>query len=261
MQKKSLSILLLFILLITTITVEVQARTLNEILESGTLKVGTTGDYKPFSFDNNGTYEGFDIAVAESFANKLGVQLKLVPTSWRTLMADLTADKYDIGMSGITRTISRQKEARFSQGYVVFGKTPLVAAGQTDRFKSLADIDQAGVKIGVNPGGTNEKFVKNTIKNAEIVMFESNLAIPPAVAEGKVDVMITDSVEALYYSATNDKLAAPLADSPFTRSELGYPMSAQAERLQDTVNFMLDEMILKGEMDALKKKYLHMTQE
>ncbi|WP_148266988.1 transporter substrate-binding domain-containing protein [Pseudodesulfovibrio mercurii] len=237
-----------------------QARSFDDIVASGTLRVGTTGDYKPFSFDNNGTYEGFDIAVAQSFADRLGLKLELVKTTWKTLMADLKADKYDIGMSGITRTIARQKEARFSQGYVMFGKTILVNRDNVARFKSLADVDVKGVRIGVNPGGTNEKFVKANIRNAEVVMFESNLAIPPAVAVKKVDVMITDSVEALYYAATDANLSAPLADAPFTRAELGYLMPASAERLQDTVDFMMDQMILKGEMADLRQQYLHMTE-
>ncbi|WP_319582707.1 transporter substrate-binding domain-containing protein [uncultured Pseudodesulfovibrio sp.] len=236
------------------------ARGFDEIMASGTLKVGTTGDYKPFSFDNNGTYEGFDIAVAESFARQLGLKLELVKTTWKTLMADLKADKYDIGMSGITRNIARQKEARFSQGYVMFGKTILINKDNVIRFGTLADVDKKGVKIGVNPGGTNEKFVKANIKNAEVIMFESNLAIPTAVADKKVDVMITDSVEALYYAATNTRLAAPLAGDPFTRSELGYIMPASAERLQDTVDFMMDQMILTGEMHTLKAEYLHMAE-
>jgi cyclohexadienyl dehydratase len=238
----------------------VPARGFDEIVADGTLRVGTTGDYKPFSFDDKGSYEGFDIAVARSFAKQLGVKLKLVKTTWKTLMADLAADRYDIGMSGITRTIARQKEARFSQGYVMFGKTILVNKDDATRFASLADVDKKGVRIGVNPGGTNEKFVKANIKNAEVVMFESNLAIPQAVADKKVDVMITDSVEALYYAATDPRLAAPLAGNPFTRSELGYLMPASAERLQDTVNFMMDQMTLKGEMTALKMQYLHMTE-
>ena len=247
----------LFVCMLMAAASTAQARELEEILASGTLRVGTTGDYKPFSFDNSGTYEGFDIAVAKHFAARLGVKLELVKTSWPTLMKDLHADKYDIGMSGITRTISRQKEARFSKGYVLFGKTPLVATANVGRFTSLTDIDVKGVKIGVNPGGTNEKFVRANIKNAKIIMFESNLAIPLAVAEGEVDVMITDSVEALHYAAVNELLAAPLADTPFTRAELGYLMPAGSERLQDTVNFMMDQMILKGDMAALQKEYLH----
>lgn len=236
-----------------------QARSLDEILASGVLKVGTTGDYKPFSFNNNGKYEGFDIAVAESFAEKLGVKLELVPTTWKTLMADLKEGKYDIGMSGITRTIARQKEACFSQGYVTFGKTPLVASAKASSFKSMADIDRKGITVGVNPGGTNEKFVRANIKNADVKVFESNLVIPVAVAEGKVDVMITDSVEAVYYASTNPALAAPMLDNLFTRSQLGYLMSADAYRLQDTVDFMMDQMKLKGEMAKLKAEYLHMN--
>jgi cyclohexadienyl dehydratase len=239
---------------------DARARSFDEIVASGTLRVGTTGDYKPFSFDNNGTYEGFDIAMARSFADQLGLKLQLVKTSWKTLMADLAADKYDIGMSGITRTIARQKEARFSQGYVMFGKTVLVHNDNAARFKSLADVDKKGVKVGVNPGGTNEKFVRANVKNAEVVVFESNLAIPPAVADKKVDVMITDSVEALFYAATDSRLAAPLADAPFTRAELGYLMPPSAERLQDTIDFMMDQMKLKGGMGALKQQYLHMAE-
>ncbi|OIQ49929.1 Cyclohexadienyl dehydratase precursor [Pseudodesulfovibrio hydrargyri] len=258
-MSKTYCALLVCCMLFLTVS-ESRARGFDEIVASGTLKVGTTGDYKPFSFDNNGTYEGFDIAVARSFADRLGLKLELVKTTWKTLMADLKADRYDIGMSGITRTIARQKEARFSQGYVMFGKTILVNKDNAARFGSLADVDQKGVKIGVNPGGTNEKFVKANIKNAEVVVFESNLAIPPAVADKKVDVMITDSVEALYYAATDAKLAAPLADEPFTRAELGYLMPASAERLQDTVDFMMDQMILKGEMAELKTQYLHMAE-
>ncbi|WP_432738241.1 transporter substrate-binding domain-containing protein [Maridesulfovibrio sp. FT414] len=238
-----------------------QARSFDEIMSSKVLRVGTTGDYKPFSYNNNGKYEGFDIAVAESFAEKLGVKLEFVPTTWKTLMQDLKDGKYDIGMSGITRTIARQKEACFSQGYVTFGKTPLVAAAKAADFKTMADIDRKGVRIGVNPGGTNEKFVRANIKNAEIVVFESNLAIPAAVADGKVDVMITDSVEAIFYAATNPALAAPMLDNLFTRSQLGYLMPAGDSRLQDTVNFMMDEMILKGEMDQLKSLYLHMDRQ
>ena len=258
-MSRFLSFLVCCVLIIITANV-VYSRSLDEILSTGVLRVGTTGDYKPFSFNNNGNYEGFDIAVAKSFASKLGVKLELVKTSWPALMGDLKEGKYDIGMSGITRTVSRQKEARFSKGYVMFGKTPLVAASNTAKYSSLADIDKKGVKIGVNPGGTNEKFVKANIQNAEVVLYQSNLAIPKAVAAQEVDVMITDSVEALYYAAIDSKLNAPLANKPFTRAELGYLMSAGAERLQDTVNFMMDQMVLKGEMAALKQEYLHMVE-
>lgn len=253
MKKGLLAIVVGAALLATNMS---SARELDQILESGTLKVGTTGDYKPFSFNNEGTYEGFDIAMAKKFAEELGVELELVPTTWPTLVEDLHADKYDIGMSGITRTTVRQKQARFSQGYLLFGKTPLVHKDNASKFKSLSDLDNDSVKVGVNPGGTNQKFVDANIQNAEVVVYENNLDIPQAVANKEVDIMITDSVEALYYAATNENLEAPLAGIPFTQAELGYLMQSTSPHLQDTVNFMMDNMKIKGEMTALKKEYL-----
>ncbi len=237
----------------------VYARTLDQILSSKTLRVGTTGDNKPFSYRNNGVFEGFDIVVAKIFAEKLGVKLELVPTTWQKLMNDLNSGKFDIGMSGISRTISRQKEACFSKGYVTLGKTPLVASIKASNYQSMADIDRPGVKIGVSPGGTNEKFVKEHIKHAEIVEFDSSLDIPQAVADGKVDVMITDSIEAVYYASANKDLAAPMLHLLFTRSQHGYMMQADSYRLQDTVDFMMDQMILEGEMAKLKAKYLRLN--
>ena len=232
------------------------AQNLDEIRKSGTLRVGTTGDYKPFTYDNKGQFEGFDIEMAQMLADKLGVKLELVHTSWPNLMNDLQADKYDIGMGGVSRTVARQLEARYSMPYLTYGKTPLVRNEDAQRYQSLADIDQPDVRVGVNPGGTNEKFVRSNIKQAQVTVFDSNLAIPVAVAEGKVDVMLTDSSEAVYYSVTDARLSAPLANSPFTKSQMGYIMSKDSERLQDTVDFILETMILTGELDALRRKHM-----
>ncbi len=45
--------------------------------------VGTTGDYKPFTYLNRKTneYEGFDIEVIRSFAKTTGIDVEFVPTT------------------------------------------------------------------------------------------------------------------------------------------------------------------------------------
>ena len=55
--------------------------TLDKIMKTGTLKVGTTGDFPGWSFKNPATneYEGFDIDVAKAFAADMGVELEFVP--------------------------------------------------------------------------------------------------------------------------------------------------------------------------------------
>ena len=83
---------------------------LDEILERGVVKVGTTGDYKPFTYFNKETkeYEGIDIDMARSLAKALGVKLEFVPTTWKNIVTDLVEDKYDVAVGGISKKLDRQ---------------------------------------------------------------------------------------------------------------------------------------------------------
>ena len=61
-----------------------------EIIEHGTILIGTTGDYRPLSFcQPDGVYWGFDIEVATEIANRLGVNIEFKKTSWPTLATDI----------------------------------------------------------------------------------------------------------------------------------------------------------------------------
>ena len=61
---------------------------LNEVLDSGVLKVGTTGDFNPMSFKDPETkeYKGHQIDAAKQLAADMGVELEFVPTDWKTLI-------------------------------------------------------------------------------------------------------------------------------------------------------------------------------
>jgi cyclohexadienyl dehydratase len=237
--------------------VHIQSR-LDQIIDQGFIRVGTTGDYKPFTYFNSetGEYEGYDIEAALLLAKELGVEAKFIRTTWPTLMEDLLEDKFDIAMGGITRRMGRQVDAQFSHGYIPFGKSPLIREEDKDRFTSLEAIDQSDVKIGVNPGGTNQQFVNENIVNAEVIVIENNLDIPGKVASGEVDVMITDSIEAIYYAKNDEQLYAALADDPWNPSQFGYMMHHGDPKFTDTVNFWMEEMEFKGKLEQLRKKWI-----
>jgi cyclohexadienyl dehydratase len=230
---------------------EVPTDRLEAIKERGYITVGTTGDYAPFSFYDGENFSGYDIDVAKYFAAEMGVEVKFFQTTWSDLLQDLDDDKYDIAMGGITRRTSRQMAADISQGYLTFGKCFLVAQGREADFDTLEEVNLSSVKVGVNIGGTNEKFADEFLGDANIIRFENNLDVPEAVADGTVDVMVTETPEALYYQVINDKLDAVREDDPFTKSQFGYLMPDGEQRLLNTVNFMMDEMKLKGVDETL----------
>ncbi len=231
---------------------------LDTVLKRGYILVGTTGDYKPFSFYDKAVndYVGYDIDAARMLGEALGVKVVFVRTTWPTLMQDLLDDKFDIAMSGITRTFARQKQAHFSHGYFPFGKSPLIRTEDKDKYTSLAAIDQPGVKIGVNPGGTNEKFVKANITKATIIVHPKNAEIPGMVAAGKVDVMITDSPEAIRYAKDDSRLYAALLDNTFTKNQFGIMMQRNDPVFANFINIWMEEMKLQGQFDKLYDKWM-----
>src|SRR4051794_3315856 len=131
--------------------------TLARIRDAGILRVGTTGDYTPFSLKQpDGTYEGADIDMAHDLAARLGVRVEFVPTVWVDLLDDFLAGKFDIAMGGVTVNEARAARAFFSIPNVVDGKRPLCRIEDRDRFTSIEAIDQPGVRVVANPGSANE---------------------------------------------------------------------------------------------------------
>ncbi len=229
-----------------------------EIIERGTILIGTTGDYRPLSFcEPDGTYWGFGIEVANEIAARLGVSIEFAHTSWPTLTADVLAEpqKFDLAIGGITITDTRRETMLMSDGYLANGKTILCRASDADRYQSLADIDKSEVTVMVNPGGLNEKFANENLTHATIVVHQKNEEIPALIAEGKADVMITEITEAPYYVQTDARLAAPLLNKPFTHGEIGVLMQKGQEDLLQMVNNVIRQMKSDGSLQKLHEKY------
>ena len=97
-----------------------------------------------------------------------------------------------------------------SDGYLKNGKTILCRKEDANKYKNLYDLNKPSIHIMENPGGENEKFVRKNLPNATLTIHSRNEEIPDLIAAGKADVMITEIVEAKFYSSKNNKLAAPL---------------------------------------------------
>src|SRR5258708_37222721 len=100
--------------------------TLTRIRAAGVLRVGTTGDYTPFSLlQPDGSYQGADIDMAYDLTERLGVGIEFVPTVWVDLLADFLADHFDIAMGGATVTPVGPAKASSSVRAFVAGKRAL----------------------------------------------------------------------------------------------------------------------------------------
>ncbi|MDE0096525.1 MAG: transporter substrate-binding domain-containing protein [Gammaproteobacteria bacterium] len=198
-------------LLLSTATLAQDQSILNKVLDSGTLRVGTTGDFNPMSFKDPETkeYMGHQIDAAKQLATDMGVEVEFVPTDWKTLINGVVAGKYDIVMTGTSMTVTRAKAAGYTIPWGRTGYLPLTRGEIADRFKSWDDINQPDVTVGYNLGTSFADFVKLRLPNAKVKEVESPARDWQELLAGRVDVTVSSILEAGKLSSTHETLAIP----------------------------------------------------
>jgi cyclohexadienyl dehydratase len=229
---------------------------LDEILARGTLRICTTGDYKPYSFRRpDGQFEGIDIDAMQSLAKSLNVKPEFVKTSWSNLMGDFVA-QCDVAVGGVSTSLDRQKRAFFSQPYMVDGKAPIVRCDDVSKYQTVDQIDQPGVRTIVNPGGTNEKFAKQFFTHSQLIEYPDNVTIFKQILDGHADVMVTDSSETLLQQKLNPGLCSVNPDKPFQFGEKAYLLPRGDTVFQQYVDQWLHLARSTGEFQAIVDKWL-----
>ncbi len=229
---------------------------LDRILGAGVVRVCSTGDYRPYTFrDPQGQWSGLDVDLARDLAARLGVRLDLVPTTWPTLMSDLD-ERCDVAMGGITVTLDRAKRARYSAPYLRDGKAAVVRCAEAAKYRTLADIDRPGVRVVVNPGGTNADFDKANLKHATVVEYPDNNTIFDRIIGNDADAMITDASEIRWQTTQHPELCGVGLDHPFTFAQKAYLVPGTAAMTQQWVNQWLAVIANDGTYAALSQKWL-----
>ena len=261
---------------------------LQRILAGGVLRVGTTMDTPVFSMRNpaSGQIEGFDMdalatlgaALASeasgqrgdsmmrapdtrpepgsSARSALGVRIEYVKMTFGTMLADLAADKFDIAMSGMGRTLERARVATFSKPYLRYGKLLMIRSSDRDRFKSLADLDHPGIKIAYNKGGLNDRFANTMFKQATPIGFASNELATADLIAGKVDAQVSDSTAALYMARQDSRLAAMSPDNVFNPVYVAILLRREDQTLLNYVNIWIDQIEMDGTLAKIRSKWL-----
>lgn len=229
---------------------------LDDILKSGKLRVCSTGDYQPFTFQKpDASFEGMDIDLARALATALGVEPLFVKTSWPTLMDDFL-ERCDIAMGGISITLERQRKAAFSTAHMVDGKTPIARCADARKFATLDAIDQPSTRVIVNPGGTNERFARANLKRAKLTLYNDNLTIFEQIVKGDADLMITDASETLWQSKQHPELCPINPDKPLQFAEKAYLLPRGDVTFKAWVDTWMHLQKMNGEYERVLSKWL-----
>ncbi|WP_299492845.1 transporter substrate-binding domain-containing protein [uncultured Shewanella sp.] len=203
-----------------------------------TLRVGTTGDYRPLTwFDKqNKTFSGDAITLIKRFAKDEQYDIEFVQTHWSDLSTDLENNRFQIAVGGISASEQRAKQFLFSLPIQVFGKTALMRCSDQSRFNTFNDIDVTGVRIVENRGGTNETFALSQVKHATLIIVPNNHLPFTYLLDNKADVMFTDSIEVDYMHSINPLLCGLKSKKLYTQSEKVFLFRKDERGLQQQFN-------------------------
>ena len=220
------------------------------------LRVGTSGDYAPFSVlvvsDGQNHFTGLDPSLARAFARDQAMELEFVPFRWGHLEKDLQAGAFDVAMSGVTVRPERSLIGRFSLPITTSGAVLLVP--NTSPYKEVEDLDHNNLAIAVNAGGHLEKVTRSRFMQAQIRSLEKNENVIRALANGEVNAAVTDTREAISWRHNYPGLRAI---GPFTRDRKAFLVDASQPELARKLDAWLLRAQADGQFDAILKKELN----
>ncbi len=234
-----------------------QGKTVEDIKKAGELVIATSPDFPPFeSLNSDGSITGIEIDIMEKICAELGVKLKIESMTFDSVLPGIKAQKYDVGVSGITVTEKRQKNALFTVPYCLAAQSIVVKEGSP--IKSKADL--AGKKVSVQTGTTAETFCMEA--GYTVSAFEANVDAQGALfrsGDAAVDAWVIDDLTAsdmvAEYNSEHSDEKLVILDDPMTTEPYAFAFSLGSDELVNKVNEILNKMIKSGDVKEIFEKY------
>jgi cyclohexadienyl dehydratase len=231
-----------------------------------TLRVGTSADYAPFSFDPEGPapLDGLDLVLAKAFAADRGLRLEIVRFRWPDLERRLAAGEFDVAMSGITVRPDRSLIGRFTAPVAESGAVALVRESsavapvrESASATALDALDRPGITLAVNAGGHLERLARARFPAATVHAMADNAAVLGELVSGRADAAVTDTLEAPAWRARAPGLAVL---GPFTRDRKAWLVRADAPELAAALDTWLASKEADGTLATLRAGWLPGTE-
>ena len=237
---------------------------LDEIKSQGYIELCTEPYFAPFEFvdpskTGDDQYVGVDIEIAKYIAEKIGVELRIVPLDFTAVLAGIADGKYDIAISAIAYSPSRAEAMRLSNVYKPNsgGYGFLTRTEDVDKYSSVEDLKDAVVIT--QSGSVQESLYNQNVKACKEFKLVANMTDGYlAVAEGKADVCICSTESAQLYAEANGGLAIPdfrfEVDPNMNGTVVAMPLEG-SESLLEVVNEAIAELNAQGKIDQWNEEY------
>ncbi len=215
------------------------------------LRVGTSDDYPPYTFNQDGKIVGFDIDLAAAVAKKLDKKFEVKAMSFSSLLLELDRGSVDLLAGGITprKTVFNVK---FTDAYIA--GDPFIIISKNNLPDGVLVCDLFNKKVVVNEGYTSDFFL-SAYPEINLIRLETVAEAILALKTKKADFFVVAKTVIDPFLKAN-----PLF--PFFKKVLcgvtesyAFVISGHNQRLFNDVQKALQELKDDGTIDDLKNKW------
>ena len=179
---------------------DVPYRTLDEIVESGVIRIGVFSDKAPFGYvDENGEYQGYDVYFADRLAKDLGTEVEYTSLDPASRVEYAATGKVDIVLANFTVTPERAEQVDFALPYM---KVALgVVSPDSAVISSVEDLE--GKTLIIVKGTTAETYFTQQYPDVKLQKYDAYAEAYNALLDGRGDAFSTDNTEVLAWAQVN----------------------------------------------------------
>lgn len=222
--------------------------------DAGTLRVGMSGGYFPFTFVRQDELQGFEVDVMNAVAGEAGLDVEFVTMSFSGLIGALESGRIDTIANQITITPEREAKFVFTQPYVIDGAQVVVREGNAAGIEGPEDLK--GKTVAVNLGSNFEQLLRELpyADEIDIRTYESNIEQDTAL--GRVDAFVMDRVSSAQV-IKESPLPLELAGGPFSeiRNALPFRNDEEGLAMRDRVDAALSALRAEGALAGISRKW------
>ena len=225
---------------------------LQELLDSGKVRIGVPVDVAPFGYvDENNAPAGLDIDVANMVAEALGLELELTQITGANRVPYLATDKLDLVISVMGATPERALQVAFSSPYSAIS----IGVFGPEDIAVTAPGEIGDHTVGVARGTTQDIELTALAPDATIQRFEDDATAAAAYLSGQVDLFATANIVAQDLSKRHpDKGFAPKFMIRFSPTHIAYQQgNPELGRWLDVFVFYNK---VNGKLDELSREWL-----
>lgn len=230
-----------------------KADALADIKSKGVVRIAVPQDFQPFGgIGPDMQPMGYDIDVAKTIAEKLDVQVELVPVNSANRIPYIQTGKVDLIVAILGRTPERDLILDFSSPYGLLFNAVFAPADVS--IKTAADL--SGKTIGVTRGTIIDIELSKVIPaDANVKRFEDENGTAAAFLSNQVDVIGTGDLVAKSIVKKNPP-RVPEVKFVINRSPLYVGVSKGEKPLVEAVNAILTAMKSDGSLNKIADKWL-----